>query len=111
MNIKTGFFGFLAGMLAGAAVGLFYAPQSGDETRQALVENSQKMKANALESIQEAQEAAVTKLNEAQIRIDAINKETKDLLGQLQEIVKDTIESEENILEGGYEEAKEAVAA
>jgi gas vesicle protein len=111
MKFKTGFFGFLAGALAGAAIGLLYAPQSGDETRENLAENSQKMKENALASIQEAQDAAVAKMNEAQIRIDAINKETKELLGQLQTIGQDTLESQKSELEEGYEKAKEAVAA
>jgi gas vesicle protein len=111
MKFKTGFFGFLIGALAGAAVGLLYAPQTGDETRQILVENSQKMKENALESIQEAQDTAVAKMNEAQIRIDAINKETKDLLGQLKTVGQNTLENQKSDLEEGYEEAKEAIAA
>jgi gas vesicle protein len=111
MNIKTGFFGFLAGALAGAAIGLLFAPQSGDATRQTLVENSQKMTENALESIQEAQDAAVAKMNEAQIRIDSINKEAKELISQLQTVGKDTLENQKSDLEEGYKEIKETVAA
>jgi len=111
MKFKTGFFGFLIGVLAGAAAGLLYAPQSGDETRQTLVENSQQMKANAFESIQEAQNTAMAKMDEAQIRLDAINKETKKLLGQLQTVGKDILENQKSDIEEGYKEVKETVAA
>lgn len=111
MNIKTGFWGFIIGGLTGAVFALLYAPQSGEETRQILVDNSQKLKEDALDSIQQAQDVALDKVNEAQIRIDAINKETKELLSQLQSIGKSTLEAEKEILEEGYEKTKEAAAA
>lgn len=111
MNIKTGFWGFVLGGLIGATVTLLYAPQSGDETRHILAENSQKMKESALDSIQEAQEVALSKLNQTQIHLDTLNKETKELLGQLQTVGKTTVEGQKEVLEEGYEQVKEAVAA
>jgi gas vesicle protein len=111
MNFKSGFWGFIIGSLTGAIFALLYAPQSGEETRQILVDNSQKLKEDALDSIQQAQDLALEKVNEAQIRIDAINKETKELLSQLQSIGESTLEAEKEILEEGYEKTKEAVAA
>jgi gas vesicle protein len=111
MNIKTGFIGFALGALAGAAIGLLYAPQSGDETRQILAENSQKLKEDTLDSIQQAQDLALEKVNEAQVRFEAINKESKELLTRLQSIGQSTLEAEKDILAEGYEETKEAVAA
>jgi gas vesicle protein len=64
MNIKTGFWGFVLDGLIGLIVTVLYAPQSRDKTRQILAENNQKMKENALNSIQETQDFALTKLNQ-----------------------------------------------
>lgn len=109
MNFKTGFTAFIIGGLSGAIIALLYAPQSGEETRQILVDNSQKLKNEALDSIQQAQSVALKKVNEAQTRLEAINKETKDLLSQLQSIGESTFKSEKEVLEEGYEKAKETI--
>ena len=111
MNFKSGFFGFIIGGLTGAIFAMLYTPQSGEETRQILAENSQKLKENTLESIQQAQDLALEKMNEAQIRMDAINRESQELLSQFKSIGKSTLESQKEILEEGYEETKETVAA
>ena len=111
MKFKTGFLGFVIGGLTGAAAALLYAPRSGDETRQILAENSQKLKEDTLDSIQQAQDLALEKVNEAQVRFEAINKELKELLTRLQSIGQSTLEGEKEILEEGLEETKEAVAA
>jgi gas vesicle protein len=109
MNFKTGFWGFLLGGLTGAAVALLVAPQSGEETRQLLVDNSQKMKEDALDSIQEAQESAIARLNEAQARFDA---ETKALSEKLQAIGKSISEEDEiNVLDVSTENVGEKVSA
>ena len=109
MNFKNGFLGFIVGGLAGAAVAFLYAPQSGEETRQILIENGEKMKENALESIQEAQDVALGKLNEAQIRAEKVSREARQIFGQLQEIGQTTLEKEKEILEEGMAQAKTAV--
>jgi gas vesicle protein len=109
VKFKTGFWGFLLGGLTGAAVTLLIAPQSGDETRQLLVENSQQIKEDALASIQKAQESAVATLNEAQTRFDA---ETKALLEKLQAIGKSMSEEDEiNVLDVSTENVGETVSA
>ncbi len=110
MNFKTGFTAFIIGGLSGAIIALLYAPQSGEETRQILVDNSQKLKNEALDSIQQAQDVALEKVNEAQIRMDSINKETKELLSQLQSIGESTLKAEKEILEKGYQKTKKAVS-
>lgn len=109
MNFKTGLWGFVIGGITGAVAALLYAPQSGEETRQILVENSEKAKQSALESIQEAQEVAMVKLNEAQLRAEKIALEARDIFDQLQDVGKKTLEREKEILEKGVEEAAEAV--
>ena len=109
MNFKTGFLGFVIGGLTGAAAALLYAPRSGDETRQILAENSQKLKEDPLDSIQQAQDLALEKVNEAQVRFETINKESKELLTRLQSIGQSTLEAEKEILVEGVEETKEAV--
>jgi gas vesicle protein len=111
MNFKTGFWGFLLGGLTGAAIALLVAPQSGEETREILSENSQKMKEEALSSIQEAQDIAIAQLNEAQVRLEKLNKETRKLFTQLQTIGKTTLEEQKNVLDNGSVKAKEDVSA
>lgn len=111
MNFKIGFLGFIIGGLTGAIFALLYAPQSGEETRQILAENSQKLKEETLDSIQQAQDMALDKMNEAQIRIDTINRESKELLSQFQSIGKSSLESEKEIIEEDYDQTKEALAA
>jgi gas vesicle protein len=109
MNNKSGFLGFLFGGIAGAALTLLYAPRSGQETRQILVENSQEAKNKALIAIQEAQDRAIATISEAQVRIEELNQEAQERLTKLQSIGKATIEQQKQALEEGYQEAKEVV--
>lgn len=109
MNFKTGFWGFVIGGLTGAVVALLYAPQSGDETRQILIENSEKMKQSALESIHEAQDVALDKLNQAQMRVEKAASEARVVFDQLQDVGRKTVAKEKEILEETMEEAKAAV--
>lgn len=111
MKIKSGFLGFVFGGLLGAAFALLYAPQSGEETRKILIENSQKAKQDALDSIENAQDSALAKLYEVQSQIEVFNREAKEILAQLQEVGKTTAAEQKFTLEKGYEEAKEVVSA
>ena len=62
MNTKTGFWGFVLGGLVGATFALLYAPQSGEETRKILLENSQQAKEDAMNSLQETQDTTLAKI-------------------------------------------------
>lgn len=83
MSKKTGIFALIAGGLIGAGVALLYAPRSGEDTRQLLVENSQDIKDKALKSIQEVQESALIAIEESRARLEALNLETRKRLAEL----------------------------
>lgn len=109
MTFKNGMLGFIVGGLTGAAVAFLYAPQSGEETRQILLDNSEKVKENALESIQEAQDMALEKLSVAQVRAEKTAQEARRIFNQLQDIGQATLKKEKEILEKGLDQAKTAV--
>ena len=72
MNKKTGIIALIAGGLFGAAVALLYAPRSGEETRQLLVDNSQEIKDKALQSIQEVQGLALLSIEDSRARLEEL---------------------------------------
>lgn len=109
--MKNNFSSFLFGGLIGALIALLFAPRSGEETRQILIERSEAMRDNTLRSIQEAQEIALASLQEAQTRIDVINKEIKAMWTDLKEIGKTVAVEQKETLEKGYEEARDALDA
>lgn len=86
MDKKTGLLTFLAGALIGSTASILFAPRSGEETRQILLENSQEIKEKAMKSIEEVQESALSTLEEAQARAEAINNEAKQRLAKLREL-------------------------
>ena len=89
---------FVIGGLVGAAVGLLYAPHSGEKTRKILVNNGQIVK-----------DKAITSLHEAQVRMEAFTEETKKRLEKLEEIAQHTLEDEKQILKESLQQAKEVV--
>jgi gas vesicle protein len=105
----SGILAFLFGGMVGAIVALMYAPQSREETRQDLIEGGQKIKKETLESIQEAKNVALTKLNEIQARIDTTNDEVKERLSRLKEVGKNTVAEQKGTLEKGYKKAKDVL--
>ena len=106
---KTGFFAFLLGGTIGVLVGLLYAPQSGEETRQLLTDRGQDVANDAVASIKEAQNTAMSTIQEAQTHLETLNREAKERLGKLQEIAKHTIQEQRESLVKGYSSAKEVV--
>jgi len=98
MSAKNSFRAFVFGGLVGAAVGLLYAPQSGEKTRRILVNNSQVVK-----------EKAINSFHEAQVRMEAFTEETKKRLEQLEKIAQHTLEEEKQILKESLKQAKEVV--
>jgi gas vesicle protein len=110
MADKSKFLGFVFGGVLGASLGLLYAPRSGDETRQILIEDTNRMTEKAIISIQSAQDKAVATIQESQARLEALNQETKERLAKLQEIAQNTLETQRESLEQGYEDVKEVLS-
>ena len=106
---KTGFFAFLFGGIIGAAIGLLYAPRSGEETRQFLKDESNEMLNKAVTSAREVQDTAKSTIQDAQTRMETFNQETKERFTKLQEIAKSTIGEQKESLEKGYSKAREVV--
>ena len=98
MSTINSFRAFVFGGLVGAAVGLLYAPHSGEKTRKILINNGQVVK-----------DKAITSLHEAQVRIEAFTEETKKRLEKLEEIAQHTFEEEKQILKESLQQAKEVV--
>jgi gas vesicle protein len=97
---KTGstFTAFLVGGLIGGAIALLYAPRSGQETRDILLEEGQTRADQAMQS-----------LRSAQARMEAMNQETRERLQQLQVIAQETIEEEKQIFDRRYGQVKEVL--
>ena len=94
MRKKSGFL-FIAGGLIGAAVTLLYAPRSGEETRQLLVENSQEIKDKALKSIQEVQDLALDSIEDTRARLEILNQETRERLLKPEDNGRSTLEEQQ----------------
>ena len=105
-----GFWAFLLGGLIGGALGLLYAPRSGEETRKILSDEGQEIADKAVSSIREAQDSAMAVIQEAQTRVENLNQQTRDRLEKLQEIAKNTWHTQKDSLRKGYSNAKEVVS-
>lgn len=72
--------GLIAGGLLGAIAGILFAPSSGKETRDRIVEKSQSTKAKLEESMSDIQ-------SKANNIMDDIQKKGDELLGKVQSVV------------------------
>ena len=97
---RTGstFTAFLIGGLIGGAVALLYAPRSGEETREILLNQGQEAADRVMESIREAQ-----------ARLEVMNEETRERLQRLQVIAQETIDEEKQIFDKRYGQVKEVM--
>jgi len=109
-KVKVGFRAFLLGGLIGAVVGLLYAPQSGEETRQTLVDEGQEIVDKTRTSVKNTQDAAISVLRDTQMRMGTLHQDTRERLEKLQEVAKNTLDEQKESLEKGYSNAKEVVA-
>jgi len=107
---KAGFKAFLVGGLIGAVVGLLYAPQSGEETRQTLMDEGQEIVDRTRNSIKNTQDTAMSAIQDTQTRMETLYQDTRERLMKLQEIAKGTLNEQKESLEKGYSDAKEVVA-
>jgi len=81
-NESNSFLWFLAGLGIGAAVGVLYAPRSGRETREAL-----------LEGAQEGREYVVTRGRQAHEQVNEWVERGRDTLGKQKEQLNAAIEA------------------
>ena len=105
----SGFGALLLGGLIGGAIGLLYAPRSGQETRRILAGEGQEMIDRAVYTIREAQDNALMAIKDTQTRLEALNLEAKDRISKLQEIAESTLNEQKESLRKGYSEAKKVV--
>jgi gas vesicle protein len=108
-NRGSGLLAFLLGGAIGAAIGLLYAPRSGKETREILIDEGDEMVNKAVSSIRTAQDKAMSMIQDAQSRVETLNKETNDRIQKLQEIARDTMNEQKESVKKGYSKAKEVV--
>ena len=92
------FTAFLIGGLIGGAIALLYAPRSGRETREYLMNEGQQAADRVMESIRDAQ-----------VRLEEMNQETRDRLQRLQTIAQETIDEEKQVFEKRYEQVKDVM--
>ncbi len=97
---RTGstFTAFLIGGLIGGAIALLYAPRSGEEMREILLDEGQARADQVMQS-----------LHSAQARMEAMNQETRERLQQLQVIAQETIDEEKQIFDKRYGQVKEVM--
>ena len=92
------FTAFLIGGLIGGAIALLYAPRSGAETREILLNEGQ-----------ETADRVMKTIRDAQVRLEAVNLETRDRLQRLQAIAQETLDEEKEILDRRYGQVKEVI--
>jgi gas vesicle protein len=97
---RTGstFTAFLIGGLIGGAVALLYAPRSGEETREILLNQGQETADRVMQS-----------LRDAQTRLEAMNEDTRERLQRLQVIAQETLDEEKQIFDKRYGQVKEVM--
>ncbi|MGC9399548.1 MAG: YtxH domain-containing protein [Anaerolineae bacterium] len=82
--------GFFIGGLIGAATGLLFAPQSGEETREQLIQKAEALSDQAYEEAEKAQQRAQQLLDEARAKVEEASQEIKAGTQELQEKVEST---------------------
>jgi gas vesicle protein len=92
------FTAFLIGGMIGGAIALLYAPKSGRETREFLLNEGQ-----------EAADRVMDSIRDAQVRLEAMNEETRERLQRLQVIAQETIDEEKQVFEKRYGQVKDVI--
>ena len=103
-TILTGVTGFIVGVLAGAAVALFNAPQSGAKTRALLRDKGVELKDKALDSFQDTRTQAVQ-------LVDNLKDDVQTRTTRLMRIGRDVIDKEKHLLEQSAKKAQKVLQA
>jgi gas vesicle protein len=101
--------GLLLGGIAGAITALLMAPQSGEETRQVIIDKSMEIKDKALETVEEARVRAEKAAEEARIAAQEYSEKVQEQAKSLQEqgrvILEEQKEKIEKVTKGGKKSA------
>ncbi len=111
--------GFVIGGLVGAAVALLMAPQTGEETRAAIMEKSIELKDKAVVSAEEARSRAEKAMEDARVqaeesveelrmRIDELAQVTKERASELQQRGQTVLDEQKARLSGSKESTQKA---
>jgi gas vesicle protein len=110
MSKGSTFRGLIIGGMLGAAAGLLLAPRSGEDTRNILKSESQKLKDSTLKAIQDNKEIALESIAKAYEQMEELREETNQRLEQLKDITEATLEEQREILQKGVAEAKKTIS-
>lgn len=102
MSKKSTFKGLLIGGLIGTTLTLLYAPQSGEETRRKLHDESIVLRDNALKSIQNVRESSLEAIKDTHMRIESSAKEITEAIREIRnidqtDIVEEKIKQEQPV--------------
>jgi gas vesicle protein len=107
-DFGTFFVGFLIGGLAGAAVALLLAPQSGEETRTIIRDKSIELKDRAVETAEEARHRAEVAAEEARHRAEDLAQQARSKAEEIQQKGKQVVEEQKHRIESAVEAGKKA---
>ena len=108
-RMGSGLTAFLIGGLIGGTIALLYAPRSGKETREYLMNEGQETAERVRQTIRDSQEKIMAAIEDAQVRLEALNEETRDRLQRLQVIAQETIDDEKQVFDKRYGQVKEVM--
>lgn len=103
-KVKTFVSAFLLGGLTGAGLTLLMAPQSGEETRELIRDKSLELRDQAVENVEDTRK-------QAERRVEAVTKNTKDKASKLKRAGEKMVKEQRRSMEKGFENAKKAVGA
>ena len=106
--------GLLLGGIAGAITALLLAPQSGEETRKVIIDNSLEIKDKALETVEDTRQRAEKAAEDARIAAQEYTQKLQDQAKNLQEqgrvILEEQKQKIEKVAKGGKKASGEAEA-
>ena len=85
---SPGLAAFVVGGLVGGLVALLYAPRTGSETREYLMNEGLETADRMRRSLREAQEAFLAKFDEAHSRLESMNRETRERIRDFEETAR-----------------------
>lgn len=106
--------GLLIGGIAGAVTALLLAPQSGEETRQIIVDKSIEIKDKAIETVEEARQRAEQAAEDARKAAEEYTQKAQEQAKKLQEqgrvILEEQKQKIERVTKGGKKAADKGEA-
>lgn len=92
---SIGLAAFIVGGLVGGLVALLYAPRTGKETREFLIHEGQEQADQVIRSVRETKENFLARFDEAQARIETMNRDTRQRLKEFQKTAHKMVEEDQ----------------